>query len=155
MSSFAVNGVNYNSMYLRTYLGMVPANETMLKKTFNEFDVSQTGDIKKDLKKLDSAMYERYSEQVQTQIANQNNEQVVPWASLCAQIGVQATGDYQTDLAAFNNAINLLSQSAGDGQAMAYFAGLRSEANNAFGLSNIPDALTTMSYQNYQAQFLY
>ena len=100
-------------------------------------------------------MYREYSNQVQEQIENQNNAQVVPWAGLCAQIGVQATGDYEKDYAAFNNAIQLLSQSAIDGQAMAFFAGIRSEAQRAFGLSNKPEGQSEpMSYYMYQGQFL-
>ena len=67
----------------------------------------------------------------------------------------QATGDYEKDYAAFNNAIKLLSQSALDGQAMTYFAGLRSEASRAFGLANKPgDAQAPISFEVYQAQFL-
>ena len=81
-------------------------------------------------------MYAEYSEQVQNQIANQNGEKVVPWAGLMAQIGVRASGDYEKDYAAFNDAIQLLSQGAIDGQAMTYFAGLKSEAQRVFGLSN-------------------
>lgn len=108
-----------------------------------------------NLKKLNAAMYEEYSSQVQEQIKNQNNQQVIPWAGLCAQIGIQATGDYDKDYAAFNNAIQLLSQSAIDGQAMTYFAGLRTEAQQAFGLSNKPEAQDApISYKTYQAQFL-
>ena len=100
-------------------------------------------------------MYENYSKQVQEQINNQNNQQSIPWASLCAQIGIQATGDYDKDYAAFNNAIQLLSQSAIDGQAMTYFAGLRSEAQQAFGLTNRPAAQDApITYQTYQAQFM-
>ena len=96
------------------------------------------------------------SKQVQEQIANQNNQQSVPWARLCAQIGIQATGDYDKDYAAFNNAIQLLSQSAIDGQAMTYFAGLKTEASQAFGLSNKPSTQDApISYLAYQAQFLY
>ena len=108
-----------------------------------------------DLKKLNSAMYREYSNQVQEQIENQNNQRVVPWASLCAPIGVQATGDYDKDYAAFNNAINLLSQSAIDGQAMTYFAGLRSEAQKVFGLSNKPqNSEAAIPFDVYKAQFL-
>ena len=100
-------------------------------------------------------MYEEYSTQVQNQIANQNNQQVIPWAGLCAQIGVQATGNYEKDYAAFNSAIQLLSQSAIDGQAMAYFAGLKSEASSVFGLSNKPlKEQPSITFEMYQAQFL-
>jgi hypothetical protein len=100
-------------------------------------------------------MYAEYSEQVQNQIANQNGEKVVPWAGLMAQIGVRATGDYEKDYAAFENAIQLLSQGAIDGQAMTYFAGLKSEAQNVFGLSNKPEAAQApISFEMYQAQFL-
>ena len=92
---------------------------------------------------------------VQEQIKNQNNEKVIPWAGIMAQIGIQATGDYDKDYAAFNNAIQLLSQSAIDGQAMTYFAGLRSEAQQAFGLSNKPEAQEApITYRAYQAQFM-
>ena len=159
MSNFSVNGVyNYKSANIYSYLGILPQNSKRLQETFRHFDVRPTGNEKYDLERLNTAMYEQYSTQVQNQIANQNNEQVVPWAGLCAQIGVQATGNYEKDYAAFNNAIQLLSQSATDGQAMAYFAGLRNQAASVFGANteNKPvDALTTMSYQNFQAQFLY
>lgn len=154
MSNFTVNGVySYTSANIYSYLGRVPSNEKALERTFDRFDVTPTGN-KTDLQKLDNAMYADYSKQVQQQIANQNNQQVIPWAGLCAQIGIQATGDYEKDYAAFNNAIQLLSQSAVDGQAMTYFAGLRSEAQTAFGLSNKPSGqAATMSYSTYQAQF--
>ena len=155
MSNFTVNGVySYTSANIYSYLGRTPVNSTALERAFDDFDITPTGKTD-DLEKLNSAMYEQYSKQVQEQIDNQNNQQVVPWASLCAQIGIQATGDYDKDYAAFNNAIQLLSQSAIDGQAMTYFAGLKTEASRAFGLSNKPSAQDApISYQAYQAQFL-
>lgn len=155
MSNFTVNGVySYSSANIYSYLGRVPSNSRKLEQAFDEFNITPTGKVD-DLKKLDKAMYAEYSEQVQNQIENQKGEKVVPWASLCAQIGVQATGDYEKDYAAFNNAIQLLSQSAIDGQAMTYFAGLRSEASRVFGLSNKPaDAQAPISFEVYQAQFL-
>lgn len=155
MSNFTVNGVySYTSANIYSYLGRVPSSSTKLKEAFDEFNITPTGKTE-DLKKLDKAMYAEYSEQVQKQIANQNGETVAPWARLCAQIGVKATGDYEKDYAAFNNAIQLLSQSALDGQAMTYFAGLRSEASRAFGLSNKPaDAQAPITFEVYQAQFL-
>ena len=105
------------------------------------------------MKKLNNAMYAEYSEQVQNQIANQNQQQVIPWAGLCAQIGVRATGDYEKDYAAFNNAIQLLSQSAIDGQAMTYFAGLRSEAARVFA-QPAGDEQKPITFEVYKAQFL-
>ena len=155
MSNFTVNGVySYTSANLYSYLGRVPSSSLALERTFDDFGITPTGK-NDDLKKLESAMYEEYSTQVQNQIANQNNEQVIPWAGLCAQIGVQATGNYEKDYAAFTNAIQLLSQSAMDGQAMAYFAGLKSEANNVFGLSNKQSAAQPpITFEMYQAQFL-
>lgn len=154
MSNFTVNGVyTYTSSNIYSYLGRVPTNERTLKEAFDEFNVTPTGSTD-DLKKLKTAMYEEYSSQVQNQIKNQNNQQVIPWAGLCAQIGVQATGDREKDYAAFNNAIQLLSQSAIDGQAMAYFAGLRSEAQQVFGSINKPEQQAPISFSVYQAQFL-
>ena len=135
-------------------MGRVTRNSDALERAFDDFDITPTGKTD-DLKKLNAAMYEDYSKQVQEQIDNQNNQQSVPWARLCAQIGIQATGDYDKDYAAFNNAIQLLSQSAIDGQAMTYFAGLRSEAQQAFGLTNRPAAQDApITYQTYQAQFM-
>ena len=79
----------------------------------------------------------------------------MPWAGLCAQIGVRATGDYEKDYAAFNNAIQLLSQSAIDGQAMTYFAGLRSEAARVFATANNQgNNKPSVSFEVFQAQFL-
>ena len=155
MSNFTVNGVYaFSTANIYSYLGRVPANQRTLEEAFDKFDITPTGKVD-DLEKLDRAMYAEYSEQVQNQIANQNNEKVVPWAGLCAQIGVRATGDYEKDYAAFNNAIQLLSQSAIDGQAMTYFAGLRSEAARAFGLTNKPgNAQAPISFEVFQAQFL-
>lgn len=155
MSNFTVNGVySYTSANIYSYLGRTPVNSTALERAFDDFNITPTGSTD-DLKKLNAAMYEEYSAQVQEQIKNQNNQQVVPWAGLCAQIGIQATGDYEKDYAAFNNAIQLLSQSAIDGQAMTYFAGLRSEAQQAFGLSNKPTQQDApITFQAYQAQFL-
>ena len=155
MSNFTVNGVySYTSSNIYSYLGRVPHNETTLKRAFDEFNITPTGKAD-DLKKLDKAMYAEYSEQVQNQIENQKGEKVVPWAGLMAQIGVRATGDYEKDFAAFSNAIQLLSQSAIDGQAMAYFAGLRSEASRVFGAANQQDpAQSAMSFEVYKAQYL-
>lgn len=154
MSNFTVNGVySYTSANIYSYLGRVPSSETKLKRAFDEFGVTPTGS-NDDLKKLDKAMYAEYSEQVQNQIANQNGEKVVPWAGLCAQIGVQATGNYEKDYAAFNNAIQLLSQSALDGQAMTYFAGLRSEASRVFSQNKPDGGEAPISFEVYQAQFL-
>ncbi|MBE7711685.1 MAG: hypothetical protein E7Z92_06050 [Cyanobacteria bacterium SIG31] len=155
MSNFTVNGVySYSSANIYSYLGRVPINERKLEEAFDEFNITPTGTTD-DLKKLDRAMYAEYSEQVQNQIENQKGEKVVPWANLCAQIGVKATGDYEKDYAAFNNAIKLLSQSAIDGQAMAYFAGLRSEAARVFAPINKPaEAQAPITFEVYQAQFL-
>ena len=72
---------------------------------------------------------------------------------VCAQIGVRATGDYEKDYAAFNSAIQLLSQSAIDGQAMTYFAGLRSEASRIFA-PQVEKHQAPISFEVYQAQFL-
>ena len=153
MSNFTVNGVYaYTSANIYSYLGRVPVNEAKLKRAFDEFNITPTGSTD-DLKKLDRAMYAEYSEQVQEQIKNQNNERVIPWAGLCAQIGVRATGDYEKDYSAFNNAIQLLSQSAIDGQAMAYFAGLRSEASRVFN-QGLPDKPQPISFEVYKANFL-
>ena len=153
MSNFTVNGVySYSRANIYSYLGRVPANERKLEEAFDEFNVTPTGKTD-DLKKLDKAMYAEYSEQVQNQIENQKGEKVVPWASLCAQIGVKATGDYEKDYAAFNNAIQLLTQSAVDGQAMAYFATLRTEASKVFNQST-GEEKPPISFEGYQAQFL-
>ena len=153
MSNFTVNGVySYNSANIYSYLGRVPSNSTKLKEAFDEFGIKPTGDVG-DLRKLNKAMYAEYSEQVQEQIANQNSEKVIPWANLCAQIGVRATGDYEKDYAAFNSAIQLLSQSAIDGQALAYFAGLRSEASRIFA-PQVENHQAPISFEVYQAQFL-
>ena len=155
MSNFTVNGVySYSRANIYSYLGRVPANERKLEEAFDEFNITPTGSTD-DLKKLDRAMYAEYSEQVQNQIENQKGEKIVPWANLCAQIGVQATGNFEKDRAAFNNAIQLLSQSAIDGQAMAYFAGLRSEASRVFAPANEPaKAQAPITFEVYQAQFL-
>ena len=149
------NGVySYTSANIYSYLGRVPSSSRKLEEAFDEFNITPTGS-KDDLKKLDKAMYAEYSEQVQNQIENQKGEKVVPWAGLCAQIGVKATGDYEKDYAAFNSAIQLLSQSAIDGQAMAYFAGLRSEALRVFGSVNQSNnAQAPITFEVYQAQFL-
>ena len=110
MSNFTVNGVySYTSANIYSYLGRAPVNSTSLERAFDDFNITPTGSTD-DLKKLNSAMYEEYSKQVQEQIDNQNSQQNIPWASVCAQIGIQATGDYDKDYAAFNNAIQLLSQ---------------------------------------------
>ena len=156
MSNFTVNGVySYTSANIYSYLGRVPVSNTALKEAFDEFGVNPTGSAS-DLKKLKNAMYEEYSTQVKEQINNQNAEkQVVPWAGLLSQIGIQPTGDYEKDYKAFNDAIQLLSQSAIDGQAMAYFAGLRSEAQKVFGLSNMTaNQQETLSFYAFQSQHL-
>ena len=154
MSNFTVNGVySYTSSSIYSYLGRVPSSSQKLEEAFDEFGIKPSGDIS-DLRKLDNAMYAEYSEQVQKQIANQNSEKVVPWAGLCSQIGVRATGDYEKDYAAFNNAIQLLSQSAIDGQAMAYFAGLRSEASRVFAPQDDAPKKAPITFEVYQAQFL-
>ena len=153
MSNFTVNGVySYTSANIYSYLGRVPSSATKLKEAFDEFNITPTGSID-DLKKLDRAMYAEYSEQVQNQIENQKGEKIVPWAGLCAQIGVKATGDYEKDYAAFNNAIQLLSQSALDGQAMTYFAGLRTEAQKVF-TNTTNEEQKPISFDAYQIQFL-
>jgi len=154
MSNFTVNGVyNYTTANIYSYLGRVPANERTLGDAFDKFNVTPTGEARTDLEKLDKAMYAEYSEQVQNQIENQNREKVVPWASLCAQIGIQATGNHEKDYAAFTNAINLLCQSAIDGQAMAYFAGLKSEASRVFNLAT-PENEQRMTFDAYKRIYL-
>ena len=155
MSNFTVNGVyTYTSANIYSYLGRVPTTNIALQEAFKEFDVRPTGKTS-DLVKLKNAMYREYSNQVQEQINNQKEEkEVVPWASLLSQIGIQPTGNYEKDYAAFNNAIQLLSQSAIDGQAMTYFAGLRSEAQRIFGAYNQPNQQGQMSFYSFEGQQL-
>ena len=156
MSNFTVNGVyQYSSANLYSYLGRVPTNNAKLKDAFRDFGVRVTGSTE-DLTKLKNAMYKEYSAQVKEQIDNQNaDKQVIPWAGLLAQIGIQATGNYEKDYAAFNDAIKLLSQSAIDGQAMAYFAGLRSEASKVFASANMPqNQQETLTFYAFQSQHL-
>ena len=156
MSNFTVNGVyTYTSANIYSYLGRVPTSNAALKEAFDDFGITPSGSTS-DLKKLKNAMYEEYSTQVKEQINNQNEQKnVVPWAGLLSQIGIQPTGDYEKDYAAFNNAIQLLSQSALDGQAMAYFAGLRSEAQKVFGLSNMTkNQQENLSFYAFQTQHL-
>ena len=153
MSNFTVNGVySYTSSNIYSYLGRVPSSSIKLERAFDEFNITPTGSID-DLKKLEKAMYKEYTKQVQEQIENQNNEKVIPWAGLMAQIGVRATGDYEKDYAAFNSAIDLLSQSAIDGQAMAYFAGVKSEASRVFQEAS-GNPSPAMTFRHYQAQIL-
>ena len=155
MSNFTVNGVySYTSANIYSYLGRVPTSNAALKEAFREFGITPTGN-NSDLKRLKNAMYEEYSTQVKEQIDNQNAEKnVVPWAGLLSQIGIQPTGDYDTDYAAFNNAIQLLSQSAIDGQAMAYFAGLRSEAQRVFAEAKPEPQQQQMSFYQFETKHL-
>ena len=155
MSNFTVNGVySYTSSNIYSYLGRLPSSSKNLEEAFEKYDITPTGKTD-DLEELDKAMYADYSEQVQNQIENQKGEKVVPWASLCAQIGVKATGDYEKDYAAFTDALKLLSQSAIDGQAMAYFAGLRNEASKVFANVNKPkEPQAPITFEMFQAQFL-
>ena len=154
MSNFTVNGVfNYSPANIYSYLGRVPRSSTSLENAFDEFNITPTGNPD-DLRKLQNAMYAEYSEQVQSQIKNQKGEENVPWAGVCAQIGVKATGNYEQDLLAFNNAITLLSQSAIDGQAMSYFAGLKTEAMRVFNVNEKPQNTTPVTFNMFQAQFL-
>lgn len=154
MSNFTVNGVySYTSSNIYSYLGRVPTSNMALQDAFREFGIKPTGNDY-DLKRLKNAMYREYSNQVQEQINNQQEEkQVVPWASLLSQIGIQPTGDYEKDYNAFNDAIKLLSQSAIDGQAMTYFAGLRSEAQKVFGAYN-PSNQQVQSFYAFESQHL-
>jgi len=154
MSNFTVNGVyTYTSANIYSYLGRVPTSNAALKQAFRDFGIAPTGK-ESDLKRLENAMYREYSEQVREQIDNQNAKQNnVPWAGILAQIGIQATGDYEKDYSAFNNAIQLLSQSALDGQAMAYFAGLRSEAQRIFG-SYSPSDQQTQTFFEFKTEHL-
>ena len=155
MSNFTVDGVyTYTSANIYSYLGRVPTSNAALKEAFDDFNVTPTGSTS-DLTKLKNAMYQEYSAQVKEQINNQKEEKNnVPWARLLSQIGIQPTGDYDKDYAAFNNAIQLLSQSAIDGQAMAYFAGLRSEAQKVFGSYNQPNQQEQVSFYTFQTQHL-
>lgn len=155
MANFTVNGVyNYKSANIYSYLGRLPSNSTSLENVFEKYDITPTGKVS-DLEKLDSAMYADYSKQVQNQIDNQNKQEAIPWAGLLAQIGIQATGNYEQDYVAFNNAIQLLSQSAIDGQAMAYFAGLKSEASKFFGSNTTQNQqLPQITYEMYKYQYI-
>ncbi len=154
MSNFSVNGVyTYTGANIYSYLGRLPRNDTVLKNAFREYGIIPKGKPS-DLKRLENAMYREYTEQVKEQIDNQNAQKHdVPWAGLLAQIGIQATGDREKDFAAFNNAIQLLSQSAIDGQAMSYFAGLRSEAQRVFA-SYSPADTQVQSFYQYKADQL-
>lgn len=68
MSNFTVNGVySYTSANIYSYLGRVPTNSAALERAFDDFDITPTGKTD-DLKKLNAAMYEEYSSQVQEQI---------------------------------------------------------------------------------------
>lgn len=159
MSNFTVNAINgvysYSSANIYSYLGRVPTSERALKQAFNEYGIRLTGNESVDLKRLKNAMYEEYSTQVKEQIDNQQQEKnVVPWAHLLTQIGVQPTGKLEEDRQAFDNAIQLLSQSAIDGQAMAYFAGLRTEAKSIFAAYEQPNQQAPISFYEFEAKHL-
>lgn len=153
--NFSVNGVyEYSSANIYSYLGRIPTTRRGLQDAFREYGIRPTGN-NYDLKHLKNAMYEEYSTQVKEQISNQQEKKnEVPWAGLLTQIGIQPTGDYDKDKAAFDNAINLLSQSAIDGQAMTYFAGIRSEAQKVFGSYNQPNQQGQISFYAYEGQHL-
>ena len=154
MSNFSVYGVTYTSAMLNSYLGRVPTSNRALQEALREYNIKPTG-ATSDLTRLKHAMYQDYSAQVKEQIDNQKEEQNnVPWKGLLAQIGLQATGDFDKDYAAFNDAIKLLSQSAIDGQAMTYFAGLRSEAQSIFGSYNKPAEQEQITFYKFESQHL-
>lgn len=151
MSNFSANGVfNYSNYGIYSYLGRVPL-EKNVEKALNKYGIQSIGD-NGELKQTE--MFEDYSNQVQSQIENQTCQVNIPWANLCAKIGIQATGNYEQDYAAFNNAIQLLSQSSYDGQAMAYFAGLKSEARAVFSKNNIAKKATTIPSYVFRSQFV-
>lgn len=155
MSNFTVNGVyTYTSSNIYSYLGRVPTSNIALQDAFRDYGIKPTGQ-NSDLKRLKNAMYADYSNQVQGQIDNQQNaKNEVPWARILLQIGIQPTGDYDKDYKAFNDAIKLLSQSAIDGQAMAYFAGLRSEAQSIFSSYNPANPQGQVSFYSFEGQQL-
>ena len=154
MSSFNVLGVTYTSAMLNSYLGRVPTSNRALQEAFREYGIKPTGSTS-DLKRLKNAMYQDYSAQVKDQIKNQEEKQsVAPWEGIFAQIGLKATGDLEKDRLAFDNAINLLSQSAMDGPAMTYFAGLRSEARAIFSSYDAPDQQKPISFYTFESRQL-
>jgi len=157
MSNLTVSGIygtyTYATSDVSKYLNNAQLTRQDLQNAFSDFSITPTGNASYDLQKLNKAVYEEYSTQVKEQMKNQNEEQAVPWAGICKQIGVPVTGDKDTDYAAFQEAIKLLSQSAYDGQAQTYFAGLKTEAQSVFGqkldLQNNPTQSYTKYIQNY------
>ena len=153
MSNFSVNKIfSYDSARIYSYLGHLPSNEKKLEYAFKKYSITPTGQ-QYDLKRLNEKMYSDYSNQVQKQIENQNNSGSVAWAKSCEKIGVKCTGNYENDLAAFNDAIKSLMQNAPNGEAMAYFAGVESEARAIFR-NNQPQPQKVETYLNFERQIL-
>ena len=162
MTNFSVNGVQYDRMQVYMYLGNV-LNQDKLKRTFKDYHIVNTGSAN-DLKKLNDAMYQDYTKQVQNLAANQNNEEVTaPWVNLCKRIGVPTTGNYDTDLAAFRDGIEKMKQSHLTPELMSLLASVESEAQTVFSLSandgykaslqNNP--ANNLTFENFRTQHLW
>ncbi len=122
-------------------------SENRLNELMVRYGIRQTGDSEKDLRALYAAMYaesvtELESAQATTNSGNQGsqptqstlaqNSSNVPWATLMGQVGLQATGNYETDYAAFNDKISLMQSAALSPQDKASVDQLTAEAAVVF-----------------------
>lgn len=107
----AVSGVTaYTGAYQSQFFSSTISPD-QLYDLMKQYGVLETGDEYTDTKNLYQAMYNYYSQVMNSttyEIPNQSNKSTVPWAHLMEQIGLLPTGDMNKDYSAFMAKINEL-----------------------------------------------
>lgn len=141
MTVSAVNGIyQYTNTYQSQFFSSaISANS--LNQLMQEYGVIQTGDEFSDIQALYDSMYGYYSNEINTQNAQQansssqaegQNASSAGWASVMQEVGLTATGKLDDDYAKFTAQIQSLEESASNqqdkdeieafaGQATSYF----------------------------------
>jgi len=150
MTITAINGIyDYGATYQRQFFGSTISAQK-LNELMEEYGIHQTGNAYTDIKELYKAMYGDYSQQATASAAQQAAQQPemrYPWEGVMAKIGLAATGNYETDKAAFDSALRQLTQIA-QGDQQAYLAQLQYEGKAAFSAA-VPEAPQPQAVSGY------
>lgn len=147
MTIGAISSSAYNySTTEYDYFGTTISN-SRLQDLMEQYGIKPTGDSDVDIKALYQAMHSTASSNIsQAQAASQEqkdsqataaqNSNNVPWATLMSQIGLSATGKFDTDYTAFNNRISSMSVNASSQQDKASINQLQAQASIVFVQQN-------------------
>lgn len=157
VGAISSNAYNYSTIEYN-YFGTTISN-SRLEDLMKQYGLNPTGDPDIDIKALYQAMHSSASstiskaqaaadEQANSQTTAALNSMNAPWATLMSQIGLYATGDFDTDFQSFNDRISAMSVNANSQQDKAAINQLQAQASIVF----VPQTQTTQNTAQASSQ---